>query len=275
MNVLVTGALGQLGRALQTALANHELVALPHGELDIADLDAVREVVRMHRPDLIVNAAAYNRVDDAEADDTAAYRGNALGPRNLALASADIGIALLHVSTDYVFDGRATRPYHEFDRPDPQSAYGRSKLAGEQAVREINPRHYVVRTAWVYDAQGSNFPRTILSLATRPEVRVVDDQTGSPTYAPHLAAAIARLIPSAAFGTYHFAGQGAVTWYALTRKLYELRGIATPVIPVTTEEFPRPAPRPRYSALTTLQEPHILLPPWQDGLAEFCRALDA
>lgn len=275
MNVLVTGALGQLGRALPAALANHEVVALPRGELDIADLDAVREVVRMHRPDLIINAAAYNRVDDAEADDTAAYRGNALGPRNLALASADIGIPLLHVSTDYVFDGRATRPYHEFDRPDPQSAYGRSKLAGEQAVRALNPRHYLVRTAWVYDAQGGNFPRTILSLAARPEVRVVDDQTGSPTYAPHLAAAIARLIPSAAFGTYHFAGQGAVTWYGLTRKLYELRGIATPVVPVTTAEFPRPAQRPRYSVLTTLQEPRIVLPPWQDGLADFCRALDA
>ena len=274
MNILVTGAQGQLGRALHATLASHELVALPRGGLDIADLDAVREVVRMHRPDLIINAAANNRVDDAEADATAAYRGNALGPRNLALASADIGIPLLHVSTDYVFDGCATRPYHEFDRPDPQSAYGRSKLAGEQAVRELNPRHYLVRTAWVYDAQGSNFPRTILSLAARPEVRVVDDQTGSPTYAPHLAAAIARLIPSAAFGTYHFAGQGAVTWYGLTRKLYELRGIATPLIPVTTEEFPRPAPRPRYSVLTTLQEPRIVLPPWQDGLADFCRALD-
>lgn len=275
MTILVTGALGQLGRALRAPLAGHDLIALPRGDLDIADLDAVREVVRMHRPDLIINAAAYNRVDDAEGDATAAYRGNALGPRNLALATADIGIPLVHVSTDYVFDGRATRPYHEFDRPDPQSAYGRSKLAGERAVRELNARHFVVRTAWVYDAQGSNFPRTILSLAERPEVRVVDDQIGSPTFAPHLAAAIVRLIPSAAFGTYHFAGQGAVTWYGLTRKLYELRGIRTPVVPVTTEEFPRPALRPRYSALTTLQEPRIVLPPWQDGLADFCRALDA
>jgi dTDP-4-dehydrorhamnose reductase len=275
VNVLVTGALGQLGLALKAALASHELVALPRGDLDIADLDAVREVVRMHRPDLIINAAAYNRVDDAEADAAAAYRGNALGPRNLALASADIAIPLVHVSTDYVFDGRGTRPYHEFDRPDPQSAYGRSKLAGEVAVRELNPRHYIVRTAWVYDAQGGNFPRTILSLSARPEVRVVDDQTGSPTYAPHLAAAIARLIPSAAFGTYHFAGQGAVTWCGLTRQLYELRGIRTPVVAVTSEEFPRPAPRPRYSVLTTLQEPRIVLPPWQDGLAEFCRALDS
>jgi dTDP-4-dehydrorhamnose reductase len=274
VNVLVTGALGQLGRALGGALAGHAVVALPRAELDIADLDAVREVVRMHRPELVVNAAAYNRVDDAEADATAAYRGNAVGPRNLALATAETGAAILHVSTDYVFDGGASRTYHEFDRPDPRSAYGRSKLSGEVAVRELNPRHYVVRTAWVYDAQGSNFPRTMLALAGRPEVRVVDDQTGSPTYAPHLAAAIARLVPTGAFGTYHLAGQGEVTWYGLTRALFALRGITTPLVPVTTAEFPRPAPRPRYSVLTTLQEPRILLPPWQDGLAEFCRALD-
>ena len=157
----------------------------------------------------MINAAAYNRVDDAETDATDAYRGNALGPRNLALATAELGVALMHVSTDYVFDGNATRPYHEFDAPNPQSAYGRSKLAGEHAVRELNHRHYVVRTAWVYHEQGGNFPRTILSLATRPEVRVVDDQVGSPTYAPHLAAAIARLVETGAYGTYHFAGAGA------------------------------------------------------------------
>lgn len=274
MRILIAGAAGQLGRALAAPLAGHELTALPRAGLDIADLAAVRDVVRAQRPDLVINAAAYNRVDDAEADSTAAYRGNALGPRNLALATAEVAIPLVHVSSDYVFDGLAARPYHEFDRPDPRSAYGRSKLAGEVAVRELNARHYVVRTAWVYAAQGGNFPRTILSLGERAEVRVVDDQTGSPTYAPHLAAAIARLITTSAFGTYHFAGAGAVTWYALTRKLYELRGIRTPVIAVTSAEFLRAAPRPRYSVLTTIQEPRIVLPPWEDGLAEFCRMLE-
>jgi len=274
VRILIAGAAGQLGRALAAPLAGHELTALPRAGLDIADLAAVRDVVRAQRPDLVINAAAYNRVDDAEADSTAAYRGNALGPRNLALATAEVAIPLVHVSSDYVFDGLAARPYHEFDRPDPRSAYGRSKLAGEVAVRELNARHYVVRTAWVYAAQGGNFPRTILSLGERAEVRVVDDQTGSPTYAPHLAAAIARLITTSAFGTYHFAGAGAVTWYALTRKLYELRGIRTPVIAVTSAEFLRAAPRPRYSVLTTIQEPRIVLPPWEDGLAEFCRMLE-
>jgi len=275
VKILVTGAAGQLGRSLPAALAQHDTTALTHAQLDIANLEAVRAALRANRPDVVINAAAYNRVDDAEADATDAYRGNALGPRNLALATAELGAALVHVSTDYVFDGRGTRPYHEYDRTDPQSAYGRSKLAGELAVRELNPRHYVVRTAWVYHEHGANFPRTMLSLASRPEVRVVDDQTGSPTYAPHLAQAIATLVGTGAYGTYHFAGSGAVTWFGLTCKLYGLRNIPTPVVPVTTAEFVRPAPRPAYSVLTTIQEPRIVLPPWEDALEEFCRALDA
>ena len=273
MRILVTGAAGQLGRSLAAPLAQHEVTAYARAQLDITDLAAVRSAVAAVKPDVVINAAAYNRVDDAEADATEAYRGNALAPRNLALATAERGVPIVHVSTDYVFDGRGTRPYHEYDAPSPQSAYGRSKLAGEIAVRDVNPKHYVVRTAWVYHEQGANFPRTMLSLATRPEVRVVDDQVGCPTYAPHLAQAIARLIETDAFGTYHFAGAGSVTWYGLTRNLFALRGIATPVVPVTTEEFPRPAPRPRYSVLTTLQEPRIVLPPWEDALEEFCRAL--
>lgn len=273
MRILVTGAAGQLGRSLPAALAQHDVTAHARAELDVADLAAVRAAVATVRPDLVINAAAYNQVDLAEADATDAYRGNALAARNLALATAERSLPLVHVSTDYVFDGRATRPYHEYDATGPQTVYGRSKLAGEQAVRDLNPRHYVVRTAWVYHEHGQNFPRTMLGLASRPEVRVVDDQVGSPTYAPHLAAGIARLIATGAYGTYHMAGAGAVTWYGLTCRLYARRGITTPVVPVTTEEFPRPAPRPRYSALTTLQEPRIVLPAWEDALDEFCRAL--
>lgn len=273
MRILISGAGGQLGRSLKAPLAAHELTALGHQALEITDLEAVRAAVRTHRPELVINAAAYNRVDDAEGDVEGAYRGNALGPRNLALAAAEAGIPIVHVSSDYVFDGRGTRPYHEYDAPAPQTVYGRSKLAGEQAVRELNPHHYVVRTAWVYEEAGSNFPRTMLALAERPEVRVVDDQVGSPTYAPHLAAAIAELIGSGAFGTYHLAGSGQASWFELTRTLYRLRGIATRVVPVTTGEFPRPAPRPRYSVLGTLQEPRIVLPPWEEGLREFCARL--
>jgi dTDP-4-dehydrorhamnose reductase len=271
MKVLLTGAGGQLGRSLQGELGGHALVALDHARLDITDLAAVRAAVRATRPDLVINAAAYNRVDDAEQDLDGAYRGNAVGPRNLALASAETGAIVLHVSSDYVFDGRGSRPYHEFDRPNPRSVYGASKLAGEEQVRALNPRHYVVRTAWVYHERGKNFPLTMIAAASRGEVRVVNDQTGSPTYAPHLAQAIGRLIESGAFGTYHLAGSGSTTWYELTRALYSRLAITTPIEPVTTDEFPRPAERPRYSVLTTLQDPRIVLPPWQEGLESFCR----
>jgi dTDP-4-dehydrorhamnose reductase len=274
MRVLVVGAAGQLGRALGPALAGHEVVARDHTALEIADLDSVRRAIAAARPDLVVNAAAFNEVDRAESDPSPAYRGNALGPRNLALATAERAIPLVHVSTDYVFDGTATAPYHEFDRPNPRSVYGASKLAGEAAVRELNPRHYVVRTAWLYDAGGRNFPRTVLALATKqPSLRVVSDQYGSPTYAPHLAAAVARLIGTGAYGTYHMAGRGGTSWFALTRALFGHFGIERSVEPVSTGEFPRPAPRPRYSVLTTIQEPQILLPSWEEGLAEFARVV--
>ena len=273
MKVLIAGAAGQLGRSLQQALAAHDVVALDRAALDVANLTQVRAAIQGHRPHVVINAAAYNRVDDAETDPDAAFRGNALGPRNLALGTADARIPLLHVSTDYVFSGEALRPYHEFDAPGPQSAYGRSKLAGEEAVRALNPQHYVVRTAWVYEESGQNFPRTMLSLAARPEVRVVSDQYGSPTYAPHLAASLARLLDTGAFGTYHLAGSGGTSWYGLTCALYRRLGVATPVIPVSTSEFPRPARRPRYGVLTSLQEPHFPLPPWEEGLEAFCSSV--
>jgi dTDP-4-dehydrorhamnose reductase len=271
MKILLTGAGGQLGQALQEALADRDLVALDHHHLDITSIEAVRHTVGGHHPDIVVNAAAFNNVDGAESDPDAAYRGNALGPRNLAVVTAARGLPLLHVSTDYVFAGTRTRPYHEFDRPHPRSVYGASKLAGEDAVRTLNPRHYVVRTAWLYHTVGRNFPKTMCTLADRSEVRVVSDQFGSPTYAPHLAAALAQLITTGAFGTYHLAGQGGTNWFALACALYRHLGIRTPVRPVATSEFPRPAERPRYSVLTTLQEPRIVLPPWEDGVAEFAR----
>jgi dTDP-4-dehydrorhamnose reductase len=275
MRILVTGAAGQLGQALQSALARHDVTAFARAELDIARLDDVRAAVAAQRPDLVINAAAYNEVDTAESAPLDAFRGNALGPRNLALASAERGAAVLHVSSDYVFDGEARRPYHEYDATRPRSAYGASKLAGEEAVRSLNPRHYVVRTAWLFSATGRNFARTMIGLADRPAVRVVSDQYGSPTYVPHLAAAIARLIETGAFGTYHLAGAGAASWFELTRTIYAKLGIGTPVHPVATADFPRPARRPAYSPLVTIQDPSIVLPPWEEGVDELLRALGA
>lgn len=271
MKLLLTGAAGQLGRALRGALQGHDVAAFGHADLDITDLTAVRAAVSSCRPDLVINAAAFNDVDGAETDAGGAYRCNVEGPRNLATATAERGATLVHVSSDYVFDGAASRPYDEDCPTNPQSVYGRSKWAGEEVVRAINPRHYVVRTAWLFHPEGKNFLNTMLGLASRGRVRVVDDQTGSPTLAAHLAEAIVRLVATDAYGTYHLAGRGGVTWFGLTRTLYRLAGITTPVEPVTTADFPRPAPRPRYSVLTTVREPRILLPPWEEGVAAFLR----
>ncbi len=273
MKILVAGAGGQLGQALPKALSGHVVAAFTHVQLDITQLNDVRTVIERTEPDLVINAAAYNRVDDAERDPLAAYRGNALGPRNLAIITAAHGIPIVHVSTDYVFAGNSNRPYHEYDRTGPQSVYGESKLAGEEAVRTLNSRHYIARTAWLYSVMGQNFPNTMRRLAQQPEVRVVNDQQGSPTYVPHLADALARLITTQAYGTYHLAGNGGTSWYDLTCLLYRLLNIETPVLPVTTAEFPRPAKRPAYSVLTTIQEPCFLLPPWEEGLQQFAEAI--
>lgn len=276
MKILITGAGGQLGCALQTTLAIHEVIALDRAQLDITQFDQVRDAIAAHRPGVVINAAAYTNVDGAETDPAAAYKLNAVAPRNLAIATCELGIPLVQVSTDYVFDGLGSKPCHEYDPTNPLSVYGKSKLAGEQAVATLNPRHFIARTAWLYHHQpagGKNFPKTMLAQSHRDSVRVVSDQYGSPTYAPHLATAIAKLIETGAYGVYHLAGSGGTSWFELTRRLYQLFGVKTAVEPCATSEFPRPAVRPRYSVLTTIQEPEIRLPDWEDGLAEFARAM--
>ncbi|HKJ23660.1 MAG TPA: dTDP-4-dehydrorhamnose reductase [Myxococcota bacterium] len=268
MRILVAGALGQLGRALGPALAGHELVRRDLPELDLADAGAVSACLDESGVELVINAAAFTDVDRAETDTAAAERGNVEIPRVLAGATAAREIPLVHVSTDYVFDGQADHPYLESDRPAPFNAYGRTKLAGEEAVRADNPRHFIVRTAWLYSTGGRNFALTMLGAAARGEVRVVDDQTGCPTYAPHLARGIAKLVGSDAFGTVHMAGAGQTTWYGLTCALYDELDVDCRVVPCTTEEFPRPAPRPRYSALAT-EHDALRLPDWREGVRDF------
>ncbi len=272
MHILLTGAGGQLGHAIQGIFSNHEVFAYDRRQLDITHLEAVRAAVATHTPDLVLNAAAYNAVDQAERDPEAAYRGNALGPRNLALVTAARGIPLLHMSTNYVFDGLSRRPYHEFDMPRPQSVYGQGKLAGEEAVRALNPKHYIVRTSWLYHTHGNNFIKTMRAFSQQPEVRVVDDQFGSPTYAPHLATALVQLVTTEAFGTYHMAGRGGTSRFDLIQTLYTLLGIRSHVKPIPSTEMPRLAKCPSYAVLTTLQEPAIHLPAWQDGLAQFVQS---
>lgn len=275
MKILIAGAAGQLGRSLQEVLTAHEVVAGDREWLDITRLEDVRAALAAHRPALVINAAAYNLVDRAETERAAAFALNETGPRNLALASAEAGAAIVHVSSDYVFDGAATAPYDESAAPNPRSVYGESKLAGERAVIAGNPRHYVVRTAWLYHEEGQNFPLTMLAAAAQGPVRVVDDQRGSPTYALHLARALGRLIETEAYGLRHLAGSGGTSWYELTRALFRRAGLAAEVTPVQTREFPRPALRPAYSVLTTVREPRIELPPWEEGLDEFVRRLRA
>jgi dTDP-4-dehydrorhamnose reductase len=273
VKILVTGAAGQLGRCLARALAAHEMVALGHAALDITRFDAVRDAVALHRPALVINASAFNDVDGAESRSAEAYAVNALGPRNLAVASAASGIPLVHVSTDYVFDGAAERPYHEFDRPNPLSVYGASKLAGEDAVRTLNRRHYVVRTAWLFWEGGNSFLLSMYARAASPGLRVVNDQYGSPTYAPHMAEGIAHLIETGAFGTYHMAGAGGTTRYELTRELFRLLRLSPMPQAASRCDFPAAAARPRYSVLTTIQDPRIELPAWQEGVAQCARAI--
>ncbi|GJL58495.1 MAG: NAD(P)-dependent oxidoreductase [Nitrospirales bacterium] len=267
--ILITGAHGQLGQALQRQYADHEVTAWDLQDLDITQFEEVRKALDQLRPHIVINAAAFTQVDEAEVKQDAAYRGNALGPRNLAVVTNDLGMTLIHFSTDYVFDGQQNRPYHEFDRTNPLGVYGHSKLAGEEAVRVANPRHFIVRTAWLYHTVGKNFPRTICRMAGREVVKVVSDQYGSPTFAPHLARAVSQLGETDAFGIYHMAGTGGASWYELTQALYQALDIQTSVVPIATAQFPRPARRPPYAVLTSLQDPLIELPSWEEGVRDF------
>jgi dTDP-4-dehydrorhamnose reductase len=273
LKILITGRGGQLGQCLVTACKRYEVSALNHHALDITQLDKVRDAIDAYRPSLVINAAAFNDVDGAESRSAEAYAVNALGPRNLGVVTAAHEIPLLHVSTDYVFSGSGRRPYHEFDRTNPRSVYGASKLAGEDAVRSLNRRHYIVRTAWLFWEDGKNFLLSMYRLATRDQLKVASDQYGSPTYVPYLAEGITKLAGTDAYGTYHLAGRGGASRWELVTYLFRRLSIATPIVPVSSLEFPAPAPRPSYSVLSTIQDPRIELPAWEEGVNEFARRL--
>jgi dTDP-4-dehydrorhamnose reductase len=272
MRILITGAQGQVGRSLIQALSHHTVSAFSKSELDITNSEQVSAALEKADPHIVINTAAYNAVDEAETRPVVAYEVNENGPLTLAILTAHNEIPLLHFSTDYVFDGKSNDPYMEDAKPNPQSVYGKSKLAGELAVQKNNPDHYIVRTAWVYHEVGKNFPNTILSLADKPEVRVVNDQIGCPTYAPHLAEAVVKLIERGPVsGIYHLAGSGKASWYDVARELYRRMEIKTPVVPVSTKEFPRPAKRPAHAVLASTKLLDISLPPWEQGLDEFVK----
>jgi dTDP-4-dehydrorhamnose reductase len=268
--VLITGAGGQLGADLLAAFDDDETLGLTRMELDVTSEPAVEAAIRDHEPDLVVHAAAYTKVDACEDDPDLAWRTNAIASWWVARACARGGAAMVYVSTDYVFDGRAGRPYTEFDRTNPLSMYGRSKEAGEQLVRRALPAHYIVRTSWVQGLGGGNFVKTMLRVgAERGALSVVDDQTGSPTFSFDLAPAIRRLAVSGRHGTFHLTNAGHCTWFELARAIFDEAGLEVDLSPTDTATFGAPAARPEFSVLDNCMarltdlEP---LPPWRDSL---------
>ncbi|HEV3056028.1 MAG TPA: dTDP-4-dehydrorhamnose reductase [Solirubrobacteraceae bacterium] len=272
MRILITGAAGMLGHDVIQAAASHEVVALSRAELDITDERAVNAAVERVLPDVVVNCAAWTDVDGAESALDDALAVNGVGAGVVAAAASGAGAWTVHVSSDYVFDGSKRSPYVESDPVGPVSAYGHSKLAGEEAVAAAAPdSHTIVRSSWLFGVAGSCFPKTILKLAAeRPVLRVVDDQVGCPTYTGHLAGALLDLAERRVPGVVHVAGGGSCSWFEFARAIVSVSGLTSAVEPCSTDEFPRPAPRPAYSVLRSeLGDRVPALPPWQEGLSEF------
>jgi dTDP-4-dehydrorhamnose reductase len=253
MKIIVTGANGQLGTELVSALGAHDVYPVDIEELDITDFAEVMRQVSAFRPDLVIHGAAYTDVDGAELNSDIAYKVNAMGTQNLVAAAHDAGATILYVSTDFVFDGSKGEPYHEFDDVNPLGVYGRSKLAGERYVTMLTNRAYICRTAWLYGRRGHNFVKTMLKLAEAGgTVRVVDDQVGSPTYAADLAQKLIEIGLSGRFGLYHTTNGGQASWYDFAERIFELAGIKVDLQPITSAEFKRPARRPSFSVLRNL-----------------------
>ena len=262
--------LGQAVAAAATRLG-HDVVALSRAELDVTDADHVRRVVAAAEPRAVVNCAAWTDVDGAETAEAAATAVNGEGAGNVARAAAESGARIVHVSTDYVFDGRKDSPWVESDPVGPIGAYGRSKLAGEEAIAEAMEDHAIVRTAWLFGAGGRNFVDTMLALgAQRDEIDVVTDQVGSPTWSAHLAEALVELAERRDdVGIFHAAGGGACSWYELAVEVFDRAGVRCRVLPTTSERYSRPAPRPAYSVLGTERKEAPVLPSWQEGVAAY------
>lgn len=274
MKILVTGSEGQLGSDLLKILPeSHEVLGCDIQDWDITDLPTALENVKKIKPEVVINAAAYTDVDGCELNPDLAYRVNTLGAHNLAIASHKVGAVMVHVSTDFIFDGKKGSPYLEFDPPNPLSVYGKSKLASEQWVAAVLNTYFVVRTAWLYGRKGKNFVKTILRLAQEREVlRIVDDQIGSPTYSWDLARKIAELIETQAYGVYHATNTGQTSWYEFARDILRLAGKKAKVERISSEELARPAARPAFSVLRNYCLEQRGFPPLRDyreALEEF------
>ncbi len=260
---------------IAAAQASHDVLALGHEDLDITDAKAVASQIGAAAPDAVVNCAAWTDVDGAEEAEAEATALNAVAAGNVAAAAAAAGARVVYPSTDYVFDGRKGEAYAEGDKTRPLSAYGRSKLAGEQAVAEANPEHYIVRTSWVFGPHGKNFVETMLRLGSeREELLVVSDQIGCPTYTGHLAEGLLELLEFGdedSCGIHHMSGAGHCSWNDFAREIFKLEGVDCEVKPASTAQVPRPAPRPAYGVLVSEREDAIVLPPWRQGLGDYLK----
>lgn len=281
--LIITGCNGQLGRAINEqyrADTEYELINTDVDELDITNVDAVLALSREVKPYAIINCAAYTNVDRCEVDVDLAYRINAIGARNLAIAAADAGAKLMHVSTDYVFPGTSPKPLTEFDTPAPISMYGRTKYAGEQFVQQFADRYFMIRTAWLY-GDGHNFAKTMLKLSEKTdEIGVVMDQFGSPTSATELAKAIKYLLPTENYGLFHGTCEGDTNWAEFAQTVLRLAGKPTRIEPITSEEykrrFPESASRPAYSILDNYMlrlTTDFRFASWQDAIAVYMKEL--
>lgn len=292
MKILISGANGQLGNELINILKNGKselgnisstyvgsnVIAADVDNFDITNQGIIEEFLSSHRPDMVINCAAMTNVDGCETNEETAMRVNALGPRNLAIACNKEGIKLVHISTDYVFDGAAKVPYREWDLCNPLSIYGKSKYMGEELVKQFCEKYFIIRTAWMYGCVGKNFVKTMLKLGReKSEIKVVNDQFGNPTNANDLAYHILKIAETENYGTYHCTGAGEVSWYTFAKKIMEYANLSCKVIPCTTEEFPTPAKRPAFSALDNLMLKSTVgdeMRPWDEALEMYIKNLE-
>lgn len=251
MKILITGANGMLGTDLTQLLTTQfEVIAIDIQQLDLIDNEATIDYITNLKPNIIINCAAYTNVDGCETEIDIAYKVNAVAPRNIAVAANNINAKFLHISTDYVFDGETDKPYQEDDTTNPLCIYGKSKLMGEDHVKNLSSKYFILRTQWLYGRNGNNFVKTMLKLADEsPSIKVVNDQFGSPTYTRDLCAVIEQIIKTENYGTYHITNSGVTSWYEFAKTIFTLSNIEVDLKPCTTEEFPRPAHRPKFSKL--------------------------
>lgn len=278
MRILVTGANGQLGKDLVKILEDtHEVYGCDRHALDITSTVQCKNVINKVNPDVVIHTAAYTAVDLAETEEDEAYKVNVFGTRNLTAAAEELGAKFCYISTDYVFDGNASKPYKEYDDTNPQSIYGKTKRAGEQLVQSLSSKYFIVRTSWVFGIHGTNFVKMMLNLSKeRDTLKVVNDQIGSPTYTVDLSRFIAQLVETESYGIYHATNSGTCSWYDFACAIFEESGISIDIQPCLTEDFPRPAPRPKYSVMDHLSiraNGFEDLRNWREALRDFMREL--